>query len=89
MTPGFPRCCDRSPRRGIEEIDAIADALRHFRAGPPLVVSRATDRCERVLVSLRLEHRRQHVVEESLFHWLENLLLDSAAGARRESFKVP
>jgi len=39
--------------RGIEEVDAIADALRHRRAGPPPVASGATGRCERVLVSLR------------------------------------
>ena len=40
-------------RRGIEEVDAIADALLHRRAGPPPVTSGATGRCERVLVSLR------------------------------------
>ncbi|MGO8918080.1 MAG: CHAT domain-containing protein, partial [Stellaceae bacterium] len=40
-------------RRGIEEVDAIADALLHRRAGPPPVASGATGRCERVLVSLR------------------------------------
>ena len=42
-------------RRGIEEVDAIADAVLHRRAGPPPVVSRAVGRCERVLVSLRRE----------------------------------
>ena len=40
-------------RRGIEEVDAIADALLHRRAGPPPVASGADGRCERVLVSLR------------------------------------
>ena len=42
-------------RRGIEEIDAIADALLHRRAGPPPVGSPAEGRCERVLVTLRRE----------------------------------
>jgi hypothetical protein len=40
-------------RRGIEEIDAIADALLSRRAGPPPVASPAAGRCERVLVALR------------------------------------
>jgi hypothetical protein len=41
--------------RGIDEVDAIAYALRHRRAGPPPVASPAAGRCERVLVSLRRE----------------------------------
>jgi len=42
-------------RRGIEEIEAIADALLNRRAGPPPVGSPAEGRCERVLVTLRRE----------------------------------
>jgi hypothetical protein len=40
-------------RRGIEEIDAIADALLHRRGGPPATVSRVAGLRERVLISLR------------------------------------
>jgi tetratricopeptide (TPR) repeat protein len=38
---------------GIDQVDAIADALLHRRAGPPPVASAATGRREQVLVSLR------------------------------------
>ncbi len=42
-------------RRGIEEVDAIADALLHRRGGPAPVASGAAGRCERVLFALRRE----------------------------------
>ena len=50
-----PPLVRRLVRRGIEEVDAIADALLSRRAGPPPVGSAATGRRERVLVSLRRE----------------------------------
>jgi hypothetical protein len=42
-------------RRGIDEVDAIADALLHRRGGPPPVESRSDGRRETVLISLRRE----------------------------------
>src|ERR1017187_421028 len=38
-------------RRGIEEIDAIADALLHRKAGPPPRVAPEHGRVERVLIT--------------------------------------
>ena len=42
-------------RRGIEDVDAIADALLTRRAGPALARTAETGRLERVLVTLRRE----------------------------------
>jgi tetratricopeptide (TPR) repeat protein len=42
-------------RRGVEELDAIADALHHRKAGPPAALGPEHGRVERVLITLSRE----------------------------------